>query len=122
VTFTFSYLIQVVVALGLINVWLLRSNLSTPFRGGSSKNLREEFRAYGLSDSVFWVVGALKLTCAALFLASPWFSEGARPAAVVLCGLMLGALGMHFKAKDPAVKSLPAGVMLCLSLWLVFNS
>jgi hypothetical protein len=121
VNFTPSYLIEVVVALGLINVWLLRSTLSTPFRGGAAKNLKEEFRVYGLGDSVFWVVGALKLSCAGLFLASPWFPEGTIPAASVLAVLMVGAISMHLKAKDPAAKSLPAAVMLALSLWIAFN-
>jgi hypothetical protein len=119
-TFTLSYLIKVVAALGLINVWFLRSSLSTPFRGGAAKNLKEEFRVYGLGDSVFWFVGALKLSCAGLFLASPWFPAGAIPAAVVLFVLMLGAIFMHIKAKDALVKSFPALVMLSLSLWIIF--
>ncbi|MFN7685351.1 MAG: DoxX family protein [Oligoflexia bacterium] len=118
-TFTLADLIRFVVALGLINVWLFRSMLSTPFRGGAAKNLREEFRVYGLGDAAFWCIGALKLSCAGLFLASPWFAEGALPAAVMLCVLMLGAIAMHIKAKDPVVKSLPALVMLLLNVWLV---
>lgn len=120
-TFTPSYLLEIVVALGLINVWLLRSNLATPFRGGSAKTLRDEFRAYGLGDLAFWLVGTLKLSCAGLLLAGPWFPMVTAPAASVLAALMVGALGMHLKVKDPAAKSLPAAVMLILSLWIVFH-
>ena len=34
-------LLQVVVGLGLLNVWLLRGRSATPYRGGASRTLRE---------------------------------------------------------------------------------
>jgi hypothetical protein len=37
---------QIVVALGLLNVWLLRANKPTSWRGGEAKNMLEEFRTY----------------------------------------------------------------------------
>lgn len=118
-TFTISNLLELVVALGLVNVWLLRSKLPTPFRGGESKNLRDEFRAYGLSDGAFWTVGALKLGCAGLLVAGLRFPELTIPAASVIAVLMVGALGMHLKARDPAVKFVPAFIMLVLSLSII---
>ena len=36
--------IQLVIALGLLNVWLLRFHKSTAYRGGEAKNLIEEAR------------------------------------------------------------------------------
>jgi hypothetical protein len=110
--------LQVILALGLINVWLLRSGQATSFRGGSSTNLKAEFAAYGLSDAVFYGVGALKLGSAAALLAGLWIPELALPAASLLAALMLGALAMHLKVKDPLLKSIPALAMLAMTTTL----
>ena len=110
--------LQVILALGLINVWLLRSGQATSFRGGSSTNLKAEFAAYGLSDAVFYGVGALKLGSAAALLAGLWIPEVALPAASLLAALMLGALAMHLKVKDPLLKSIPALAMLAMTTTL----
>jgi hypothetical protein len=110
--------LQVILALGLINVWLVRSGKATAFRGGVSTNLKAEFAAYGLSDAVFYGVGALKLGSAAALLAGLWFPEVALPAASLLAALMLGALAMHLKVKDPLLKSIPALAMLAMTTTL----
>ena len=94
--------LQVVLALGLINVWLVRSGKATAFRGGVATNLRQEFAAYGLSDAVFYLVGALKLASAVALLAA----------------LMLGAIAMHLKVRDPILKSVPALAMLAMTATL----
>ncbi|NDD64057.1 MAG: DoxX family protein [Acidobacteria bacterium] len=120
-TFTAIHLVQIIVALGIFNVWFLRSTLATPFRGGEARSLREEFRAYGLGDAVFYVVGFLKITSASLLVAGLWFPLVTRPAALLLAALMVGALGMHLKVKDAPMKSLPALIMLGLSLWVALG-
>ena len=43
-----SQIAQVIVGLGLLNVWLVRFNKSTEYRGGAAANMREEFATYGL--------------------------------------------------------------------------
>lgn len=53
---------QLVIALGLLNVWLLRTGKPTSWRGGDAKNMREEFAAYGLPPWFMWVIGSLKIT------------------------------------------------------------
>ena len=84
---------QIAAALGLRNVWLLRSHRATSCRGGNAGSMREEFAAYGL------------------------------PAWSVVVGvLMLGALAMHWKVRDPLKKSLPALAMLALAVTLVLGS
>ena len=40
--------IQVVIALGILNVWVLRYGKATGWRGGDAKNMEEEFAVYGL--------------------------------------------------------------------------
>jgi hypothetical protein len=120
-TFTLSNLAELVVALGLLNVWLLRSRLSTPFRGGSSQNLRDEFHAYGLSETIFRLVGTLKISCAIALIAGLWVPALTQPAATIVVILMVGALSMHMKVKDPAGKSIPALFMLLLSLAIILQ-
>ncbi|TVQ78301.1 MAG: DoxX family protein [Bradymonadales bacterium] len=117
-----SYLIlalQVVVALGLLNVWLLRPMKATRFRGGQAQTLKEEFAAYGLPEFAFYLVGALKILCALLLIGGIWLSYVVQPAALLVLILMLGALAMHIKVKDPILKSLPAFSMLAMSLALI---
>jgi hypothetical protein len=114
-TLDLAALLQVILALGLINVWLIRSSRATAYRGGAATSLRHEFAAYGLSDAVFYLVGALKLGSAAALLAGLWIPGIALPAAILLAALMLGALAMHIKVKDPLLKSVPALTMLAMT-------
>lgn len=112
----FIQLLQMIVALGIINVWLVRAKMPTPYRGGSSRSLKEEFGAYGLPGWCFYAVGTLKLLSAALLIAGLWIPPLACGAAVVMAGLMTGALAMHVKVKDPLTRSLPALAILALSI------
>jgi hypothetical protein len=116
---TLLILLQLVVALGILNVWLLRPAKPTPYRGGDAQTIREEFHAYGLPVWFMVVIGALKLSFAVALLLAIWFPALASPAAIGLGALMLGALGMHLKAKDPLIKSLPAAAMLTLCAAIV---
>lgn len=113
--FSISTILQVVVALGLLNVWLVRAGSATSYRGGDARTLKEEFAAYGLPDFFFYLVGALKIGSAVMLIAGIWIDELVMPAAAIVVVLMVGALVMHIKVKDPAVKSLPAFLMLLMS-------
>lgn len=105
--------LQVIVALGLLNVWILRFNSKTPYRGGNANAMAEEFAAYGLPVAVMYVVGALKIGSAIALIVGIWFANWAQPAAAVITVLMLAAIAMHIKIGDPLKKSLPAiGVLL----------
>jgi hypothetical protein len=110
--------VQIIVALGLVNVWVLRFGRKTRYRGGSSETLPGEFATYGLPPWSVWVVGALKLGCACLFLAGIWLPQTVAPTAIVLTLLMLGAIFMHVRVRDPLVRSVPATFMLGMSVFL----
>lgn len=110
-----STILQVLLGLGLLNVWLVRAKSPTAYRGGQARSLRQEFDAYGLPEWFFYLVGLLKIGSALLLLAGIWFPALVLPAGSVVVALMLGALAMHVKVKDPLIKSLPAFVMLVLS-------
>lgn len=105
---------QVVVALAILNVWVLRAQKATAWRGGKATNLREEFAVYGLPEWFMRVVGGLKISFAALLVAGIWMPALTKPAAFGLGILMLGAVVMHFKVGDPIQKALPAFTMLVL--------
>lgn len=114
--------IQVIAALGILNVWLLRFKQSTDYRGGDADDMKQEFKEYGLPGWLVWIVGALKVACALALLAGVVWPVLVMPAASLLGLLMLGALGMHLKVRDPIKKSLPALGMLALCLTLVLRS
>jgi uncharacterized membrane protein YphA (DoxX/SURF4 family) len=107
---------QLIIALGILNVWFLRFNKPTPYRGGTAKSMKEEFAAYGLPSWSMWVVGGLKIFFALCLLAGFWVPELIRPAAIGMAILMLGAIAMHIKVGDPLMKSVPASAVLALSL------
>jgi len=44
----FIVICQLVIALGIFNVWLLRSGKATAWRGGEARTMKEEFEVYGL--------------------------------------------------------------------------
>jgi uncharacterized membrane protein YphA (DoxX/SURF4 family) len=106
--------LQVILALGLLNVWVVRARSSTPYRGGTARSLKEEFDVYGLPDWTFYLVGGLKITAAVLLIIGIWVPGLVRPSAAVVAVLMIGALAMHAKVKDPASRSLPALSVLAL--------
>lgn len=114
--------LQMIVALGLLNVWLLRFNKSTAYRGGNAKTLKEEFATYGLPEWFMYLIGALKIGSALALLAGFWIPALVMPAASIVVLLMLGALVMHFKVRDPMMKSMPAALMLIMGLLISLGS
>ena len=106
---------QLIVGLGLLNVWLLRPRRATSFRGGDARSLKEEFLAYGLPSWFFYLVGFLKVGSAVALLAGLWVPALVLPAAAVVATLMVGAILMHIRVGDAPVKSLPALVLLIAS-------
>ena len=84
--------------------------------------MREEFAAYGLPVWFTYVVGTLKVGSAVALLAGIWFPALVLPAAALVCVLMLGALAMHTKIRDPLQKSLPALIMLALCVAILWGA
>ena len=87
-----------------------------------AKTMKQEFEAYGMPVWSMYVVGGLKIVIAICFLAGLRFPGLVLPAAVVLAALMLGAILMHLKIHDAAKKSIPAGALLLISLFVCFVS
>lgn len=113
---TLRIALQITVALGLLNVWILRRDKKTPYRGKAAESMQSEFEAYGLPVWAMWVTGALKIGVAGALLAGIWEPRIVLPAAIILTVLMLGALAMHLKVKDPLKALIPALIMLSMAV------
>ena len=112
--------IKVFIFLSIINVWFFRFNKATTWRGGTAKSMKEEFEVYGLSESMMYLVGGLKVLSAILLLVSIWVPSLALPAAGTMAILMAGAISMHVKVQDPLKHSFPAFSFLVLSAIIIF--
>ena len=115
-------LIKVLIALSILNVWLVRREKVSRWRGGDALNLKEEFQRYGLPDWSMYMVGSFKVIFALALIASIWFPELTLPSAIGIAALMLGAAAAHIKIKDPWMKSLPAASFLILSIVILIYS
>ena len=58
----YTDIIKLIIGLGLINVWVLRYNKKTEYRGGTANNMLEEFHNYGLSKSFMFLLGFFKIS------------------------------------------------------------
>ena len=49
-------IIQVIIAIGIFNVWIVRFKKPSIYRGGSSTSMESEFEAYGLSNTFMKII------------------------------------------------------------------
>lgn len=114
-------ILQLIVGLGILNVWFLRFNQKTAYRGGNAGNMKEEFQAYGLPETMTYIVGFIKVTLAIMLIAGIWIESLVDPAAIGMAVMMLGAIIMHLKIKDSFKQTLPALTLLIICgiiVWL----
>jgi hypothetical protein len=111
--------LKLVVSLGILNVWILRRDQRTAYRGQAAQTLREEFAVYGLSAFVYYLVGICKVALALALLVSLWVPGIGQYVAGALGALMLVAFGMHLKVKDAAIKSAPSLAVLAMCVGII---
>ena len=116
----FKLAAQITIAISIYNVWFLRFNKSTIYRGKDAKNMKDEFISYGLKGPFVWIIGFLKVTLATMLVVGIFYDSLIFPAAVGMAVLMFGAILMHLKVKDQPLKSLPATIFLILALSIAF--
>jgi len=116
---TFSIILNLVIAITLLNVWLIRRNKQTMYRGGDANSMAEEFSTYGLPKWLMYVVGSIKIIIAILLIVGIWITSLNIYCYISLAILMLGAIIMHLKVKDKIIKSVPALSILTLLLLLI---
>jgi uncharacterized membrane protein YphA (DoxX/SURF4 family) len=115
-----KHVLMAVVSITVLNVWLLRFNKPTIYRGGQAKTMIEEFAAYGLSETFVYVIGGLKVLAALGLVVGFFYKKLIVPSSLVIAVLMVGAIFMHFKVQDAAIKFLPATLMLLCSLGILY--
>ena len=113
-------IINLIIALGILNVWLIRFNKKTSYRGGNAKSLKEEFKVYGLPNWSFFTIGFLKISLAFFLILGIWYKDITIYATIGMAILMIGAIFMHFKVKDPLKKSIPALSILAMLITIIF--
>ncbi|MBI6118073.1 DoxX family protein [Salegentibacter maritimus] len=117
---TVKIVLQLIVGLGILNVWLLRFNKKTSYRGAEASNMKAEFKAYGLPEALVYLVGFIKITLALMLLAGIWFKSLVNPAAIGMAAMMLGAIVMHLKIKDNFKQIIPALSLLIICLAIIW--
>ena len=70
--------LQIIIAIGLLNVWLVRFHKPTKYRGAGAGNMEQELGV-----------------------------------------LMIGAISMHAKVRDNIVRTIPAILMLLMSVGII---
>lgn len=112
--------IKLVIGISILNVWLIRSKQTTPYRGGDATSIKEEFATYGLPSWFMVVIGTLKVALSLALIASIWFPVLEMYSTLGIAFLMLGAVFMHFRIGDPIKKAFPAALFLVLSMVVYF--
>jgi len=109
---------KIILFVSIVNVWFFRASRGTRWRAGDAGNMKEEFRVYGLSETMMYAVGILKVLSAIGLIVSLWFPALAIPSSTAMGFLMVGAIWMHLKVNDPLKKALPAFLFLLLSVFV----
>jgi uncharacterized membrane protein YphA (DoxX/SURF4 family) len=112
---------QVLIALGIFNVWILRRNRPTQFRPDGAAGIEDEFRRYGFPSWTWRAVGVTKVSLASLLLVGIALPAISPFAAGALALLMLVAIGAHLRVSDPPAKAMPALLMLALCTFVVIS-
>ena len=107
------------VSITVLNVWLIRFNNATIYRGGDAANMLEEFIVYGFDKSFLYLIGALKISAALGLIIGLFYKKLIVPCALIIGLLMVGAVVMHFRVSDEIHKFIPAGLMLLCSVSIV---
>ena len=113
-------ILQIIIALGIYNVWLIRPQKKTPYRGGNTSSIKEEFSAYGLPTWFMYAVGMIKVLSATGLIVGIWIPVLTVPSAIVLLVMMMGALTMHVKIHDTFKQTAPALGMFVLLVGMLF--
>ncbi len=106
--FKLAILAQVIVALSVVYVWVVRL-----------PNVQSEFHEYGLPDLLRNTIGATKIALSTLLIAGIWYPSLVLIPAALMALLMLCAQYFHFKARHPWQKYMPSLALLLLSLFVV---
>ena len=112
-------LLKIIIPSIIVCVWLLRQNISTPFRAGMTSSLQEEFAFYGLSKEIFYITGLLKLSLALTLFTSLWVEQLTTVSSIGIAIMMISAFFCHVNVRDKFYRSIPSLVLFTLSVTLL---
>jgi len=113
-------ILSLIISLTILNVWLIRFDNDSIYRGGESINMIQEFQEYGLNKTSVYIVGFFKVSAALFLLFGIFFKKLIFPTTLMIALFMIGAIIMHFKISDELIKILPSTILLFLSLVLMY--
>ena len=114
--------LKIIVGISIINVWLIKPNKPSKWRGGDATTIIEEFNVYGLSKTFYKIIFVVKVGLAVLLLVSIKYDFLTLYSSLGLATLLLGSIAMHFKVKDALFKSFPAFLFMGLNLVIAYLS
>ena len=112
--------LKIIVGISIINVWLIKPNKPSKWRGGDATTITEEFSVYGLSKTFYYIVFAVKVGLAILLLVSIKYDVFSLYSSIGLAALLGGSIAMHLKVKDALFKSFPAFLFMVMNLIIAY--
>ncbi len=103
----FSEFAQVVIAVSIVVVWVLRFD-----------NIVLEFEHFKISNLLRNAIGASKIALSTLLVAGIWYPRLVLIPAILMGLLMVGAQWTHFRVRNPLLKFVPSLVLLILSAFV----
>ena len=113
-------ILSLIISLTILNVWLIRFDSNSIYRGGEAKNMIQEFEEYGFNENIVYIVGFLKVSSALVLLLGIYYNKLIFPAALTISLFMISAVIMHFKISDELIKFMPSSILLFSSLVIIY--
>ena len=113
-------ILSLIISLTILNVWLIRFDSNSIYRGGEAKNMIQEFEEYGFNENIVYIVGFLKVSAALFLLLGIYYNKLIFPAALTISLFMIFAVIMHFKVSDELIKFMPSSILLFSSLVIIY--
>ena len=113
-------ILSLIISLTILNVWLIRFDSNSIYRGGEAKNMIQEFEEYGFNENIVYIVGFLKVSAALVLLLGIYYNKLIFPAALTISLFMIFAVIMHFKVSDELIKFMPSSILLFSSLVIIY--
>lgn len=113
-------ILSLIISLTILNVWLIRFDSNSIYRGGEAKNMIQEFEEYGFNENIVYIVGFLKVSAALVLLLGIYYNKLVFPATLTISLFMIFAVIMHFKVSDELIKFMPSSILLFSSLVIIY--
>ncbi len=108
---TYIILVQIIIAISVDYVWIFRL-----------ENVVKEFKQFGLNNLTRNIVGASKISLAALLVAGIWYTPLVLFSSLLMGFFMVSAQFFHFKNSSPMQKRVPSLFLLLACILVALAS